>query len=89
MFIDAGKQAIDAYEAIFSGITIFSNPDAADDFPEQPYPVVVHPDNTLYAVDCSYLDTGEQMSCEAKTQKFFRISWPSKGGTRRPRRWAG
>ena len=33
VFIDAGKQAIDAYEAIFSGITIFSNPDAADDFP--------------------------------------------------------
>lgn len=53
VFIDAGKQAIDAYEAIFSGITIFSNPDAANDFPEQPYPVVVHPDNTLYAVDCS------------------------------------
>lgn len=67
VFIDAGKQAIDAYEAIFSGITIFSNPDAANDFPEQPYPFVVHPDNTLYAVDCS-TDTGEQMSCEAKTE---------------------
>ncbi len=67
VFIDAGKQAIDAYEAIFSDITIFSNPDAADDFPEQPYPVVVHHDNTLYAVDCS-TDTGEQMSCEAKTE---------------------
>lgn len=67
VFIDTGKQAIDAYEAIFSGITIFSNPDAADDFPEPPYPVFVHPDNTLYAVDCS-TDTGEQISCEAKTE---------------------
>ena len=67
VFIDAGKQSIDAYEAIFSGITIISNPDAADDFPEQPYPVVVHPDNTLFAVDCS---TAKQnpMSCEAKTE---------------------
>ena len=67
VFIDAGIQAIDAYEAIFSGITIFSNPDAADDFPEQPYPVVVHPDNTLFAVDCSKAPQ-EQMSCEAKTE---------------------
>lgn len=67
VFIDAGKQAIDAYEAIFSGITIVSNPDAADDFPEQPYPVVVHPDNTLYAVDCSSA-TQNPMSCEAKTE---------------------
>lgn len=67
VFIDAGKQAIDAYEAIFSGITIVSNPDAADDFPEQPYPFVVHPDNTLYAVDCSSA-TQNPMSCEAKTE---------------------
>ena len=67
VFIDAGKQAIDAYEAIFSGITIFSNPDAADDFPEQPYPVVVHPDNTLFAIDCSTA-TQNPMSCEAKTE---------------------
>lgn len=67
VFIDAGKQAIDAYEAIFSGITIVSNPDAANDFPEQPYPVVVHPDNTLYAIDCSTA-TQNPMSCEAKTE---------------------
>jgi len=67
VFIDTGKQAIDAYEAIFSGITIFSNPDAADDFPEQPYPLVVHPENTLYAVDCSTA-TQYPMSCEAKTE---------------------
>ena len=66
-FIDAGKQAIDAYEAIFSGITIFSNPDSGHDFPEPPYPVVVHPDNTLFAVDCSNAPQ-EQMSCEAKTE---------------------
>ncbi len=67
VFIDAGKQAIDAYEAIFSGITIVSNPDAADDFPEQPYPVAVHPDNMLFAVDCSTA-TQNPMSCEAKTE---------------------
>jgi hypothetical protein len=67
VFIDVGKQAIDAYEAIFSGITIFSNPDAADDFPEQPYPVLVHPDNKLFAIDCSTA-TENPMSCEAKTE---------------------
>ncbi len=67
VFIDAGRQAIDAYKGIFSGITIISNPDAANDFPEQPYPVFVHPDNTLFAVDCSTA-TQNPMSCEAKTE---------------------
>ena len=32
-FIDAWKQAIDSYESIFSGITLFIGADSGDDFP--------------------------------------------------------
>jgi hypothetical protein len=67
VFIDVWKQTIDAYELIFSGITLVITPDDAKELPEQPYPVVVHPDNFLYAVDCS-TSTDVQMSCEAKTE---------------------
>ena len=66
VFIDAWKQTIDAYEWIFSGITLVISPDSGDDLPEQPYPVHVHPDNFLYGVDCSTSD--DLMSCEAKTE---------------------
>jgi hypothetical protein len=66
VFIDAWKQAIDAYELIFSGITLVISPDDGDALPEQPYPVSVHPDNFLYAVDCS--TSSDPMSCEAKTE---------------------
>ncbi len=66
VFIDAWKQAIDAYELIFSGITIVISPDSGSDLPEQPYPVSVHPDNFLYAVDCA--TSNLPMSCEAKTE---------------------
>ena len=55
VFIDAWKQAIDAYESIFSGVTLFIGADAGDD-------------NTLFAVDCSNTSKAEIMSCEAKTE---------------------
>jgi hypothetical protein len=67
VFIDAWKQAIDAYEWIFSGVTLVISPDDGDALPEQPYPVHVHRDNFLYGVDCSTATT-DQMSCEAKTE---------------------
>ncbi|MGA7341908.1 MAG: hypothetical protein WBX18_14990, partial [Terracidiphilus sp.] len=65
-FIDAWKQTIDAYEWIFSGITLVISPDAGNALPEFPGPVNVHPGNTLFAVDCSSSQT--PMSCEAKTE---------------------
>ena len=66
VFIDAWKQTIDAYELIFSGITLVISPDDGDALPEQPYPVSVHPDNFLNGVDCS--TSNYPMSCEAKTE---------------------
>ncbi|MGB9031881.1 MAG: hypothetical protein WCC27_17290 [Acidobacteriaceae bacterium] len=67
VFIDTWKQTIDAYEAVFSGITLILSPDAGNALPEFTGPVTVHPDNTLFAVDCSAAP-GEQRSCEAKTE---------------------
>jgi uncharacterized protein (TIGR03437 family) len=68
VFIDAWKQAIDAYESIFSGVTLFIGADAGDDFPNFSQTVTPHPDNTLFAVDCSNSPRTEIMSCEAKTE---------------------
>ena len=67
-FIDAWKQAIDAYESIFSGVTLFIGADAGDDFPNFSQTVTPHTDNTLFAVDCSNSPKTEIMSCEAKTE---------------------
>ena len=66
VFIDAWKQTIDAYELIFSGITLVISADDGDALPEQSSPVYVHPDNFLYSLDCS--TSNEPMSCEAKTE---------------------
>jgi uncharacterized protein (TIGR03437 family) len=67
-FIDAWKQAIDAYESIFSGITLFLGADAGNDFPNFSQTVTPHADNTLFSVDCSNSPKTEIMSCEAKTE---------------------
>ncbi len=72
-FIDQWEQTIDAYESIFSGVTLFLGPDAGQDLPEfkkqNPGPVTVHPDNTLWAIDCIGATTDAQpRSCEAKTE---------------------
>lgn len=68
VFIDAWKQAIDAYESVFSGITLFIGADAGDDFPNFNQTVTPHADNTLFSVDCSNSPKTEIMSCEAKTE---------------------
>jgi uncharacterized protein (TIGR03437 family) len=68
VFIDAWKQAIDAYESIFSGVTLFIGADSGDDFPNFSQTVTPHIDNTLFAVDCSNSPKTEIMSCEAKTE---------------------
>ena len=68
VLIDAWKQAIDAYESIFSGITLFIGADAGDDFPNFSQTVTPHADNTLFVVDCSNSPRTEIMSCEAKTE---------------------
>lgn len=67
-FIDDWKQAIDAYESIFTGVTLFIGADAGDDFPNFSQTVTPHADNTLFAVDCSNSPKTEIMSCEAKTE---------------------
>ena len=66
--IDAWKQAIDAYESIFTGVTLFIGADAGNDFPSFSQTVTPHPDNTLFAQDCSNSPKAEIMSCEAKTE---------------------
>lgn len=78
-FIDAWKRTIDAYERIFSGVTLFLSPDAGNDLPEFPVPLMVHSDNTLWAVDCPSA-TASPMSCEAKTEilsYFVRAQGPN------------
>jgi len=73
VFIDAWKQAIDAYESIFSGVTLFIGADAGDDFPNFSQTVTPHADNTLFAVDCS--NSPRPRSCRAKRKpKSCRIS---------------
>lgn len=67
-FIDAWKQAIDAYESIFSGVTLFLGPDAGNDFPNFSQTITPHADNTLFAADCANSPKTEIMSCEAKTE---------------------
>ena len=69
VFIDAWKQAIDAAESIFTGLTLFLGPDAGQDFPTFGLTSVTpHTDNTLFAVDCSTAVKAQLVSCEAKTE---------------------
>src|SRR5579863_4976325 len=84
VFIDAWKQAIDAYESIFSGVTLFIGADAGDDFPNFSQTVTPHPDNTLFAQDCSNSPKTEIMSCEAKTEVlsyFVTVAGSNEKGT--------
>ncbi|MGA2602545.1 MAG: IPT/TIG domain-containing protein, partial [Bryobacteraceae bacterium] len=84
VFIDAWKQAIDASEAIFTGVTLFIGADAGNDFPNFSETVTPHPDNTLFAQDCSNSPKTEIMSCEAKTEVlsyFVTVAGPNEKGT--------
>ena len=84
VFIDAWKQAIDAAEAIFSGVTLFIGADAGDDFPNFSQTITPHPDNTLFATDCSNTPKTEIMSCEAKTEilsYFVTVTGSNQKGT--------
>ena len=69
VFIDAWKQAIDAANSIFTGVTLFLGPDAGQDFPTFGLTSVTpHADNTLFAVDCANTVKAQLVSCEAKTE---------------------
>lgn len=63
-FVDAWKQTIDAYERIFSGITLFISPDAANDWPEPSGPAT---SNALSAIDCSAAKANP-VACAAKAE---------------------
>jgi uncharacterized protein (TIGR03437 family) len=84
VFIDAWKQAIDAYESIFSGVTLFIGADSGNDFPSFSQTVTPHPDNTLFAQDCASTAKAELMSCEAKTEVlsyFVKVTGSNGKGT--------
>jgi len=63
VFIDAWKLTIDAYQHIFSGVTLFLSPDSGGDMPE--LPAVIHY-TKLFNVDCS--TSNQPLSCGAKTE---------------------
>ncbi len=84
VFIDQWKQTIDVYELVFSGLTLQISPDAGKDTPEfVKNPVFTpHPDNFLYAANCS--TTSTPRSCEAKTEVlsyFDKVSGPNAKST--------
>lgn len=84
VFVDYWNNAIDAYEGIFSGITLVLTPDSGSDFPEIGSPLIpgtttiVGVDNktanTLWAVDCSTtrrsggIGSDYTLSCGAKVE---------------------
>jgi hypothetical protein len=83
VFIDAWDETIDAYERIFSGVTLFLSPDSGNDMPEYSETMPPHRDNTLFGVDCSSVNN-EVMSCEAKTEVisyFVRAIGPNQKST--------
>ncbi len=83
-FIDAWKQAIDASEGIFNGVTLFIGADAGNAFPNFSPTITPHPDNTLFAEDCSSSPKTEIMSCEAKTDVlsyFVMLTGPNQKAT--------
>ena len=91
VFIDAWKLTIDAYERIFSSITLFLGPDAGNDLPQFKDNATLpsHHDNGLFAVDCSDAiaalpKVSDYRSCEAKTEVlsyFARVEGPSAKAT--------
>jgi len=66
VFIDTWDQTIDAYEKIFTGVTLVISPDTGGDLPAFSKKVKPHPDNILYSEDCGA--ENDLMSCEAKTE---------------------
>jgi uncharacterized protein (TIGR03437 family) len=83
-FIDSWDQAIGAAESIFTGITLFLSPDAGQDYPNFSQTITPHPDNTLFAQDCSSTPNSAIMSCEAKTEilsHFLKATGPNVKGT--------
>jgi hypothetical protein len=95
VFIDQWKQAIDASEKIFAGLTLVISPDLGDALPEfRNNPIrTVHPDNILFAQDCkdaiaaaaAPLPTDTDFrSCEAKTEilsYFVTVAGPNAKAT--------
>jgi hypothetical protein len=95
VFIDQWKQAIDASEKIFTGLTLVISPDLGDALPEfRNNPIrTIHPDNTLFAQDCkdaiaaaaAPLPTDTDFrSCEAKTEilsYFVTVAGPNAKAT--------
>ncbi|HXJ39174.1 MAG TPA: hypothetical protein VNH18_07835 [Bryobacteraceae bacterium] len=87
VLIDEWKQVIDAYERIFSGVTLSISPDAGNDLPTFGRKVTPHPDNVLYVNDCaaSIASNIGIMSCEAKTEilsYFVAVNGPNGKATR-------
>jgi hypothetical protein len=71
VFIDQWKVAIDVYESVFSGVTLFVGADSGNDLPRFGKNITPHLDNTLFAQDCADSIHGaidDLMSCEAKTE---------------------
>jgi hypothetical protein len=75
VFIDAWQRTIEKYESIFSGLTLFIGPDAANDLPT--FGLTQAKEHTedkaldLYDIDCSQAilnGKNYKVSCEAKAQ---------------------
>jgi hypothetical protein len=66
-FIDSWAQAINAYEAIFSGITLFLGPDGGKDMPLLTLPSGDAQNPVYLAGECQN-DNGQLTSCETKTE---------------------
>lgn len=85
VFIDEWNQTADAYQVLFSGLTLILSPDAGDALPEfkKQNPVVAPPppsDLQLFDQDCSEAIAGtldDLRSCEAKSEiiSYFVNSW--------------
>jgi len=77
--VDAWERTIDAYELIFSHVTLILGPDAGNDWPNPPGPVQTPTDQWLYTTECS-ANASNAMSCAAKTeviQYFLDASGPN------------
>jgi len=85
VFVDEWNEAIDAYQVLFSGLTLILSPDAGNFFHEfrKQNPVVSPPpsrDVALFNQDCSEAIAGTRRdlrSCEAKSEviSYFVSSW--------------
>jgi hypothetical protein len=65
VFVEYWKTAIEAYEHIFSNVTLTISPDLGDDLPELGKLSAQHETSPLWQADCAWNQT---VSCEAKTQ---------------------